>query len=148
MDKKLQILAGVMIFLAILASIFLLTSRKKTQTPALTNKQAATAEKKVLNAEKNQTVLQNQWRKCKSKTMEANSTLFWNVQISEAIPAGGTYAKGTLENDLAFPVHVIIKNGAKYVDKINEALTVGKMANVRGTCTDVASDGSVVFQAF
>lgn len=94
------------------------------------------------------TIVQSQWTKCKNKTLPTSTNLFWNVQITEGIPINGTYAKGNLYNDVSFPVHVIVKADSAITDKIKAMLVVGKAAFLRGTCTDVAADGSVVLQAF
>lgn len=91
---------------------------------------------------------QKQWIDCKGKTIAVNTNLTWSVQITEGIPAGGTYAKGNLDGDNTLPVHVIIKSDSKLADKIKAMLVVGKTAFLRGNCTDVATDGSVVLQAF
>jgi len=53
-----------------------------------------------------------------------------------------------LDNDVAFPVQITIKSGIQDADKIKQLLVVGKIPLLRGTCTDVATDGSVVLQAF
>jgi len=70
------------------------------------------------------------------------------LQIAEGIPVGGTYAKGNLFGDAAFPIHVIVKNDSAIAAKIKAMLVVGKATFLRGTCTDVATDGAVVLQAF
>lgn len=93
-------------------------------------------------------LVRSQWSQCKSKTLPADTELFWSVKISEGIPDGGTYAKGDLDSDNAFPVRVIIKSDSKLAEKIKSMLVVGKVAFLRGTCTEVAPDGSVVLQAF
>jgi hypothetical protein len=149
MSKGLKIFAGILVFLGVLSLIFLLTAKNRAQTAASSK---TVSVKKVTAQDTTQAKLQanirSQWQKCKAKTMAAGTTLLWNVQISEAIPQGGGYAKGALDNDPSFLVHVTIKAGAQFTDKIKALLVVGKMANLRGTCTDVASDGSVVLEAF
>jgi len=167
MNKGIKILAGTMVFLGVISLIFLLTAKtaeknsqtkvtpSKTikQTGSKNTKQGASPVKKV--AVKQAVPIQadvqkrkDQWQQCKNKTIVANTTLFWNVQISEEIPVGGTYAKGALDNDATLPVHVIIKSGSQITGKIKSMLVVGKSPSIRGTCTDVATDGSVVLEAF
>ncbi len=163
MSKGIKITLGVLISLAVVSGIFLLTSKKKASPTAQTNKTVATTAKtapknnpqpvKKAPAPKTdpaaaKAAVSNQWQQCKSKTLAASQTLFWNVQISESIPAGGTYAKGTLDNNSAQPVHVIIKSGIANADQLKQRLVVGKTVILRGTCTDVATDGSAVLQAF
>ncbi|HEX8974497.1 MAG TPA: hypothetical protein VF817_03355 [Patescibacteria group bacterium] len=173
MSKGLKILLGVMIFLAVLSAIFLLTSKKKPASAVTQTQKTATAANAKPNkvatpsgpstqtfpqtnpaqapqqvAVDHKALIRSQWTQCKNKTMQQNTNLFWNVQIFEAIPQGGTYAKGNLDSDSAYSVHVIIKSDSQIKDKINQMLQVGKMAFVRGNCTDVATDGSVVLQAF
>jgi len=162
MNKGIKIFACVAVFLGVISLIFLLTiKRKAVATPAQQTSQVIkkTVSVKKVSAPANQdtnqaktqadkTLSSSQWQQCKNKTMAAGTTLFWNVQISEAIPAGGTYAKGTLDNDVAFPVQITIKSGIQDADKIKQLLIVGKIPLLRGTCTDVATDGSVVLQAF
>lgn len=171
MNKGLKIFVWVVAILGLLSLIFLMTSKKKptvttarpsqktatkvanpqpvqaapkveAQVPAQTSAQAQAA------ADARKKLIRDQWTLCKAKTLASNTNLFWNIQISEAIPQGGTYAKGNLDNDPAYPVHVIIKSDAQNPDQIKARLAVGKVAFVRGTCTDVATDGSVVLQAF
>lgn len=113
---------------------------QQVATPQAVAPQATVANRKALIA--------SQWKQCKDKTIAANTNLFWNVQITEGIPTGGTYAKGNLDNNTAFSVNVIIKKDSQIADKIKAMLVVGKMAFLRGNCTDVAKDGSVVLQAF
>ena len=90
----------------------------------------------------------SQWSQCKAKTLAANTDLFWSVKVTEAIPLKGTYAKGNLIGDVKMPVHIIVRSDSKIADKIKAMLVVGKTAFLRGTCSEVAADGSVVFQAF
>ena len=90
----------------------------------------------------------SQWQACKAKTMVASTNLFWSVQIFEGIPQGGTYAKGNLNGDKNYPVHVVIKSDSKIADQIKSRLIVGKAAFLRGNCSEVATDGSVVLSAF
>lgn len=118
---------------------------QQTITPQATTPQAVASQSKVADRK---ALISSQWSQCKSKTIAADTKLFWNVQITEGIPAGGTYAKGNLDSDTAFPVNVIIKKDSQIADKIKAMLAVGKMVFLRGTCTDVATDGSVVLQAF
>ena len=162
MNRGIKIFACVAIFFGVLSLIFLLTAKKKpqttsvkktTQTNSQNTKKTTVPVKKVTvkQAAPIQTDVQKrkaQWQQCKNKTMVAGTTLFWNMQISEAIPVGGTYAKGTLDNDAALPVHVIIKSGSQITGTIRNMLVVGKEPVIRGTCTDVATDGSVVLEAF
>ena len=90
----------------------------------------------------------SQWQACKAKTTVAGTNLFWSVQISEGIPAGGTYAKGNLNGDKNYPVRVIIKSDSKIAAQIKARLIVGKAAFLRGNCSEVATDGAVILQAF
>jgi hypothetical protein len=117
-----------------------------TTTPGSSTAPGATPA--PVSAQDRKTLMRNQWTTCKDKTIAAGTSLLWSVQITEAIPPKGTYAKGNLDNDTAFPVHVIIKASSTIKDKINAMLVVGKNALLRGTCTSVATDGSVVLEAF
>lgn len=110
------------------------------QAPAAKTVPASVVDRKVLN--------KTQWNQCKGKTLAKTTNLIWTVQITEGIPAKGTYAKGNLNGDVTLPVHVIIKSDSTAIDKIKNMLVVGKNAFLRGNCTDVATDGSVVLQAF
>jgi hypothetical protein len=101
-----------------------------------------------VNPQDRKLIVAKQWKDCKEKTITANTNLLWSVQITEGIPAKGTYAKGNLNNDTVMPVHVIIKSDSTIIEKIKAMLVVGKTAFLRGTCTEVATDGSVVLQAF
>jgi hypothetical protein len=167
MGRKIKIFAGIMVFFGVVSVIFLLTVKRKTQTTVSNSaktqtSQLAVPEKKATakqnisqtstvdatKAEAKKALTRNQWQQCKNKTMADGTTLFWNVQISEAIPAGGTYAKGVLNNEISYPVRVNIKPGISIADKINQRLVAGKLAVLRGACTDVAADGAVIFQAF
>ena len=87
------------------------------------------------------------WQACNKKTIAAGKVLYWQVTISEAIPQGGTYAKGTMLGLPAFPVRITIKAGAQDAAKIKSKLVVGKGV-VRGTCIGTAQDGSVSFEAY
>lgn len=169
-NTKIKIFVGIIVMLGILSMIFLVTSKKKpikrvntqTQTQAVANPQpnkTIKTEAPAANGNNIQTApkiteqqrianVKSQWEKCKNSTLPVDTKLFWKIQVTEAIPAGGTYAKGFLENDQALPVHVIIKSDSQITDKIKGMLVVGKDAFVRGNCTSVASDGSVVLQAF
>ena len=160
MNKGIKIFAGVAVFLGVLSLIFLLTAKKKTpatstktttRTTSQNTNKTTTPVKKVPAQQTTQAkkeLTSSQWQQCKNNTMAANTTLFWNVQISEGIPVGGTYAKGTLNNDAAFPVQITIKSGSQLTGEIKNVLVVGKSPNIRGTCKDVAADGSVVLEAF
>lgn len=177
MNKGIKIFVGVVVFLGILSGVFLLFAKNKNQTssgaqniqvqkkpvpvpknstvvpdlnkttslPESTPLKTKEPEKKVSDRK---VVIRAEWTKCKAKTLSAETKLLWNVQITEEIPAGGTYAKGNLDNDTSFPVRVIIKPGIQTVEKVKSMLVLGKMAFLRGTCTDVAPDGSVVLQVF
>lgn len=170
-NKGFKIFAGVMVFFGVLSLIFLLTAKKKPQTtPAQKTVQATsqnvpktsatsqnipktpavvkTPTPKTTLSEADIQKRKDQWQQCKDKTMVAGTTLIWNVQIAEGIPTGGTYAKGLLNNEAAFPVHVIIKSDSTIADKIKNVLVVGKTPNIRGTCKEMATDGSVVLEAF
>jgi hypothetical protein len=109
---------------------------------------AAKAAAPVAKAPDSKTLAKAQWQKCLSKTMPSSLNLFWNVKITEAIPAGGTYAKGMLNGDATLPVHVTLKADSSILAKIKGMLIVGKTAFLRGSCVEVAADGSVVLQAF
>lgn len=168
MGRGLKIFVGVVVFLGILSGIFLLTAKKKPTAKPVSKTQTSaqtTAPKTVdaqqgspaaggVKAEKSsgsQTVSEvskSQWTECKNKTMATDKNLFWGVQIFEAIPAGGTYAKGNLNDNPEFPVRVIIKSDSANQEKIKGSLVVGKKAFLRGNCTAVADDGAVVLQAF
>ncbi|MDD5397385.1 MAG: hypothetical protein PHW24_05035, partial [Candidatus Moranbacteria bacterium] len=118
---------------------------KKVATPQPALPKAADSQNA---AQDRKTLVRSQWSQCKAKTLPATTNLLWNVQITEGIPAKGTYAKGNLDSDAAFPVHVIIKSDSQIVDKIKAMLAPGKTAFLRGNCTEVSTDGSVVIQAF
>lgn len=118
--------------------------KKKPATTVATSKTTTTA----TTTQARKTLIRSQWNQCKAKTMPLTTNLFWNVQISQAIPAGGTYAKGNLDNDIAFPVRVIVKTDSQITARIKSMLVVGKSAFLRGNCTDFATDGSVVLQVF
>lgn len=154
MSRGLKIFAGIMVFLGVLSLIFLLTVKKKTPVAKIkqtVQKSAPVKKVAVKQAAPNKADAQkmkDQWQQCKNKSMVAGTTLFWKAQISEAIPAGGTYAKGALVNNADFPVHVIIKSGSQITGAIRNMLVVGKSPIIRGTCTDVAADGAVVLEAF
>ena len=89
-----------------------------------------------------------QWNKCKIKALPQTTKLFWKLQIIEAIPAGGTYAKAYLNSNANQPVHIVLKPGNPTNDNIKSTLVIGKNPVLRGNCTDVATDGSVVIQVF
>lgn len=167
MNKGIKIFVGSVIFLGILSGIFLLTAKKKTviapvkksstaqiqkpvvetpktQVPAKTVKPAATQE----SIQARKALVASQWTQCKDKKMPMETKLLWTVQVTEEIPVNGTYAKGNLDGDVAHPVHVIIKSDSQIVEKIKTMLVVDKTAFLRGTCTDIATDGSVVLEAF
>jgi len=163
MSRGLKIFACVMVFFGVLSLIFLLTAKKKT--PTVSGQQTSQTVKKtapvkkvsdIINQNKKQaellqakkTLVRGQWQQCKDKAMAVGKNLFWTIQISEGIPAGGIYARGNLDNNNTYPVRVIIKPGIQNTDKINAMLTVGKASVFRGICTDVAPDGAVVFEAY
>lgn len=166
MNKALKIFIWVVVILGVLAGIFLLTAKKKPQvkTPtkvSQTIQQAAPVSKPVVTpkttvpapattstAEQRKALIRSQWTQCKNKTLTGETNLFWNVNIIESIPTGGTYAKGNLDNDSVYPVHVIIKSDSQNAEKIKAMLVVGKTAFLRGTCNDVAVDNAVVLQVF
>lgn len=166
MGRGLKIFVSIMVLLGVFSLIFLFTAKKKTQTMNVNKTNQAGQKKatiKKVPAQKNNNQNQNQaptkaevakitaisqWQKCNDKTIAKGTTLFWSVKITEAIPAGGTYAKGFLYDDAKYPVRVVIKSGIPIVDKIKERLTVGNMASLRGACTEIAPDGSVVFEVF
>ena len=166
MNKGIKIVMGVVVFLGILSGAFLLFAKKKTVAPVVAPKtvqataqvkspsspqQNKTAVPKEVSPEKiaeRKALLRTQWTQCKDRTITANASLLWNVQITEGIPAGGTYAKGNLDNDSNFPVRVIVRPDSQNIEKIKALLVVGKMAILKGTCTEVATDGAVVLQAF
>jgi hypothetical protein len=167
MDKRIKIVLVVVVFLGIVSAAFLFFAKKPAPVATAPKTIQATSEVKPLTpapasqiqpsqsagtqtaklAER-KSLLRSQWNQCKEKTLAATTNLFWSVQITEEIPAGGTYAKGNLDRDAAFPVHVIIKKDSQTIDKITAMLVVGKTAFLRGNCTDFAVDGSVVLEAF
>lgn len=173
MPKSLKILIIIAIVLAVISGIFLLTAKKKTSTASLVQnsapsqpidagiqgtsaqKLASSSGAKLPIAPGNQKTkkdlkkfVADEWHKCKDRTLSPSSNMFWKVKITEGIPAGGTYAKGLLMDDSLYPVHVVIKSDSKIVDKLKQMLVVGNNSILRINCTDVASDGSVVVQAF
>ncbi|KKQ52009.1 MAG: hypothetical protein US70_C0012G0017 [Parcubacteria group bacterium GW2011_GWD2_38_11] len=169
MDKRIKIVLGVVIFLGVVSGVFLLFAKKKPATVAAPKTIAASAEVKPLKpvastqnnavapkktttpqvtSEQRKKAIRSQWEQCKGKTMAGGTNLFWTVKILEGIPVGGTYAKGNLDGDVAYPVRVIIKSDSQIIDKIKAMLVVEKSAFLRGTCTEVGPDGSVVLQAF
>lgn len=178
MSKALKIFVGVVVFLGILSGAFVLFANKKkpqttdkvkisqtqnktaspvqkvseapvaTSTPNTNTNANTEAQTSQDNIQKRKTLIRLQWTQCKEKTLPASTNLFWNVQIIEGIPAGGTYAKGSLDNDPAYPVRVIIKSDSQDIEKIKGKLIVGKVAFLKGACADVALDGSVILQAF
>ena len=173
MSKGIKIFLGVLILLSILSGAFLLFAKKRpAASPTTQVKKSAPVVKNstvttpiVNNASKNKpaptkvaTPIVNtqdktklaatQWAQCKAKTLTLTTELMWNVQITEGIPTKGTYAKGNLNGDKALPVHVIVKADSKIADKVKLMLVVGKNAILRGNCTEIATDGAVVVQAF
>ena len=123
----------------------------KVTTPTAVKSEVAPTAKPAVPVAKTQdtkALTFNQWQQCKSKAIAADVKLLWNVKILEAIPTGGTYAKGSLNGDVAFPVRVVIKTDSQLKDKILSMLVVGKNAYLRGNCTEIAADGAVVLQAF
>lgn len=172
MNIGIKIFVGVVVFLGVVSGIFLLTAKKKPtttqvknapvaqtqkpavqtpKTPAVQTPVPAKTEKPVASQESIQArkaLVRSQWNDCKAKTIPTETKLLWSVQITEGIPVGGTYAKGNLDGDTAFPVRVIIKSDSEIAEKIKLMLIVGKTAFLRGTCTDSATDGSVILQAF
>jgi hypothetical protein len=164
MNKGIKIIAGIMIFLGVISLIFLLTAKNKTQNivksktvplaTAQVNRDMASTQPSAKTApsqadvQAKKALAQNQWQQCKDKTLLQKAVLFWNIKVFEGIPAGGTYAKGTLNSDPAFPVRVTIKTDGQFADKINALLVPGKNAALRGTCVDVATDGAVILQTF
>ncbi len=176
MNNVLKIFIGVVIFLGIVSGGYLLFVKNKKVEPVAPKTIQASAQVKPMTplpAQQNSSALPTlkkkpsvstggaksnienskpsaglQWTECKAKTFSKTTQLLWKVQITEGIPVGGTYAKGNLEGDVAFPVQVTIKTDSLIVDKIKTMLVVGKTAFLRGTCIDVATDGSVVLQAF
>ncbi|KKP97390.1 MAG: hypothetical protein UR99_C0013G0002 [Candidatus Moranbacteria bacterium GW2011_GWD2_36_12] len=176
MNKGIKIFVGVVVFLGILSGVFLLVAKNKNQAATVSQTQiqkkaipapknstvvpdlnkptslpetsASKAKEPEKSVQDRKALVRAQWTQCKAKSLPANTSLFWNIQISEGIPTGGTYAKGSLDGDNSLPVNVIIKPDSKMVEKIKSMLVVGKKAILRGTCTDVAADGSVVLQAF
>jgi hypothetical protein len=178
MNNGLKIFLGIVIFLGLISGVFLMFAKKNTTPAVVNKTIQATAQVKSLNPSATvpkalppkdstiqkpeapkadtsktaikelKTVTQGQWIKCKDKTADTKKALMWNVQITEAIPPKGTYAKGNLDGSADFPVHVIIKSDSTLASKIKGMLVVGKSAFLRGTCTDVAADGSVVLQVY
>lgn len=134
----------------------------KIEEPAVTNQQLPnqsvetkndqavqtgpqTAPKQTLDQKKQQ--MMSQWEKCKSSNIASGEKLTWIVKITEGIPMGGTYAKGYLEQQ-SYPVQITISSESEISSKINELLTPGKNAILRVTCKGVATDGSVMVQAY
>ena len=176
MNNTLKIFVGIVILLGIVSGGFLLfVKNKKAATPATPKtiqasatvksltplpsqqnekvaipkkKSAATTNDTQAGTATPKTSAVSQWNECRAKTFPTTSEFLWSIQVIEAIPASGTYAKGNLNGDVKMPVHVIIKSDSKIVDKIKAMLIVGKRSLIRGNCTDVASDGSVLVQAF
>jgi hypothetical protein len=122
--------------------------QKTTPSVSVPKTKPLIAKPLIVSAQDRKALIRSQWTQCKAKTFSATTNLMWNVQITEGIPAKGTYAKGKLDGDTAFPVHVIIKTSSTIAGKIKTMLVVGKNAFLRGTCTDVATDGAVVVQVF
>lgn len=164
-NKGLKILVVTIACLGILGLAFLATSKKKpipkinkqvktvSSSQDKTNAQASIAKNNSQQAaqqpiERDAKSASSQWEQCKNATMTAGTKLLWKVQITEAIPVGGTYAKGFLENDQTLPVHVVIKKDSQIIDKIKSMLAVGNEALLRGSCLQVANDGIVVLEAF
>lgn len=171
-----KIFLGVVIFFGFVSGIFLLVAKKKptevknpqttqavkpkTQDPknvpladgkVIQKQEAVNVEKPQApktDAEQMKDLVRSQWTACRNKTIPAETKLMWPLQITEGIPTGGTYAKGYLDGDSTFPVRVIIKSDSQIIEKIKSRLIVGNKTILRGTCTDVAPDGSVVLQAF
>ncbi|EKE20364.1 MAG: hypothetical protein ACD_8C00012G0004 [uncultured bacterium] len=171
-----KIFLGVVIFFGVVSGIFLLVAKKKPTE--VKNPQAAQVEKpktqvsknvplmdgKVIqkqeavnvqkpqapktDAEQMKDLVRSQWTSCRNKTIPAQTKLMWPLQITEGIPAGGTYAKGYLDGDLTFPVRVIIESDSPLIEKIKARLIVGNKTILRGICKDVAPDGSVILQVF
>ena len=161
MNKALKIFVGIVALLGFLSVIFLMTAKKKSlpintakkiSAPAMPSQVTApavpTSQVSQISVQNQKALVSSQWQQCETKAIDAGKNLFWNVGITEAVPAGGTYAKGNLENNPAQPVHIIVKPTSTVADKINQMLVVGKTAFLRGNCTDVATDGSVVLQVF
>ncbi|KKQ61871.1 MAG: hypothetical protein UT03_C0004G0004 [Candidatus Moranbacteria bacterium GW2011_GWD2_38_7] len=168
MNTGLKIFIGVVAFLGFLSVIFLATAKNKNEIPkvrlqkqsipvssqptvvtpaVVSNNDKKTAD--VKDGEQDKSIyIRWQWNQCKNGSIAIGTKLLWNLQITEGIPAGGTYAKGFLDNDQSFPVRVTLKSDSQFLDKIKAMLIVGKTATLRGTCTEVASDGSVILQAF
>lgn len=159
-NKGLKILVVVIACLGILSLIFLATSKKKpvpkiNKQPVATSAKTVSTETPTAKSGNSQSATQaptqnvkSEWEKCNNSTMAAQTKLLWKVRVTEAIPAGGTYAKGFLENDQALPVHVVIKGDSEITEKIKSMLVVGSDALLRGSCLQVANDESVTFEAF
>lgn len=124
------------------------SSALPASTPDLSNKTEQPPTSSQTVAQDPKAAAKSQWTGCKNKTNTAGTNLFWPVQVFEGIPIGGTYAKGNLNGDSSAPVRVIVKKDSQNSEAIKAALVVGKSAVLRGTCTSVAADGAVVFEAF
>lgn len=171
MNRGLKIFVGVMILLAVLGLTYLALVKKKPKIiplPPLSQaaikeiekqaeQQKQLSDKKVSsqkgtaktnNDETKKILAVSQWQKCKDGSMEKDAILFWKVAITEEISAGVTYAKGFLEGDALYPVHVTVKQDAQTAEKTKQLLIAGKMAYLRGTCISAAADSTIVLQAF
>lgn len=161
MNKGIKIFIIVMATMGFLSLIFLLTSKKRpvkavnntsktivSKIPASKTSGPKTVSTSSAKKAKSKVDVSQQWQQCKNKTLDQSRILFWNIQITEAIPQGGTYAKGYLNGDQNFLVDVIIKADSQIKEKINKLLVVGNKAMIRGNCVNVAADGAVVLQAF
>lgn len=90
----------------------------------------------------------NQWQQCKSKTITADTILSWNIKISDTSSFGGYYAKGFLNSNPVYPVHVIIKLDVQNLDQIKQRIIPGEIVALKGQCTGVETDGSIIFEVF
>jgi len=89
------------------------------------------------------------WQLCNRRAIQVSKELYWRFTISETIPPGGTYAKGAVLGQPAFPVHITIRAASPDNAAIKGRLVVGNnLVGLRGTCTGISSDGSVNFEAY
>ncbi|HOW60353.1 MAG TPA: DUF333 domain-containing protein [Candidatus Moranbacteria bacterium] len=103
-------------------------------------------EKLDANQIKSQSI--NQWQQCKSKTITADTILSWNIKISDTNSFGGYYAKGFLNSNPVYPVHVIVKLDVQNLDQIKQRIIPGEIVALKGQCTGIETDGSIIFEVF
>lgn len=89
-----------------------------------------------------------QWRACSQKAIKSNVTLYWSMNIVEAIPTNGTYARGSLNGRKGLPVKITIKSSASEAEKIRARILPGKDVILRGNCMGTTPEGLVTFEAY